>query len=137
MIVDVKRIFAENTMLDDPYAERSLLAAILFDQRALADLAELEVADFFVLQHATIFTAIRNVEAIGADVNVDAVFDELARMDRERGGVRGDSHLLDHCAPAIVDLLWSRIVMDAAPDELRWLFDRVRTRRTNRERLAA
>lgn len=130
--VDVKAIFARHARLDDTYAERSLIAAILFDQRALDRLPELEVDDFADVDLRLLFMAIRNVQAHGADVDASTVLDEIARSDRERG-THGHARLWT----CLVETMHRRIATDFAPDEVRWYFDRVRACRARRERFAA
>lgn len=132
MTIDVKAIFARELPLSDLYAERSLLAAILFDQRALDRLPDLELDDFTVWQHGQLFKAIRNVQAGGADVTVDSILAELAHYDRAH-----DTFALEKLSPCIAETMNARVATDFAPDELRWYFERVRCRRTRRERLAA
>jgi replicative DNA helicase len=94
-------LFARALPLHSPIHEQYVLAAVIVDaEQHLRVLPGVECDDFFDLRHRALWAAIRQIEAVGADVNADSVMRELEHVDRTQ-----DKRLLEHCLPALTQLL--------------------------------
>ena len=71
--------------MHDPDAEQAVIGGIFIDNRVLASLTDLEVADFAIGDHQHLFGAIRNLEAQGLPIDLVTVGGELDKWAKVRG----------------------------------------------------
>ena len=80
--------------------ERRVLCALIIHPSKLEAADNLETDDFTTFQHKAIFEAIRNTQANGYPVCVEAIFAELEVVDLQR-----DMYLAQHCELPLLELL--------------------------------
>lgn len=71
--------------LPQPQIEARVIAAMLTSARWLELGADIESRDFWTWRNRLVFDALRNAQASGAGVSVDAVVDEIEARDVELG----------------------------------------------------
>ncbi len=69
--------------LHQPEVEATVLAAIICEPRLLDLAPDLEVWDFSDLRNQAVFSAIRDIQAVGGTINVIAVDDRLEELDKQ------------------------------------------------------